>query len=231
MTMNNQIAEQLDGIALRRAWWKLNVVLKNMYKPSKFFYQLKEKGDLSKEFPEIYALIGQTHDPKYHPDGDAFEHTMKVLDDVSEVTKDVAVRFAALYHDIGKGVTPKELLPKHHGHDKTGVSIIENLPGFVNKRYKEVAMFVAEHHMRIHTMKKPGAIRDLMTGMVDYSITAEMINPILVADHGSAPEWMNDDAINMVIGEVSVPEDIPIERISEYIRTEQIKRVRSIMKG
>ena len=58
-----------------------------------------------------------------------------------------------------------------------------------------------------------------------------MINPILIADHGSSPEWMNDDTINMVMGEVSVPEDMPIERISEYIRTEQIKRVRSILKG
>ena len=231
MTTNNQIAKQINGVVLRRAWWKLNVALINMYTPSKFFYHLKEKGDLSKEFPEIYALIGQTQDPKHHPEGDAFEHTMKVLDDVSLVTKDVAVRFAALYHDIGKGVTPKELLPKHHGHDKTGVDIIENLPEFVDKRYKELAMFVAEHHMRIHTMKKPGVIRDLMSEMVDLSIAAEMINPILIADHGSSPEWMNDDTINMVMGEVSVPEDMPIERISEYIRTEQIKRVRSILKG
>ena len=231
MTMNNQVAERCDGVTLRRAWWEAMVALKQMYTPSKFFYRLKEKGDLSKKFPEIYSLIGQTQDPKYHPEGDAFEHTMKVLDDVSAVTQDVAIRFAALYHDIGKGVTPKELLPKHHGHDKEGVSIIEDLPGFVNKRCKKVAMFVAEHHMRIHTMKKPGSIRDLMDEMDDLSITAEMINPILIADHGSTPEWMNDAVINRVLYDVFVPEDIPIERIGEYIRTEQIKRVRSIMKG
>ena len=64
MTTNNQIAKQINGVVLRRAWWKLNVALINMYTPSKFFYHLKEKGDLSKEFPEIYALIGQTQDPK-----------------------------------------------------------------------------------------------------------------------------------------------------------------------
>lgn len=231
MTPNNQIVEQLDGVELRRAWWWMNAALINMYTPSKFFYHLIKKGELLRQFPEIYALIGQTQDPKYHPEGDAFEHTMKVLDDVSAVTKDAAVRFAALYHDIGKGATPKDLLPKHHGHDKAGVSIIENLPDFVNKRHKALAMFVAEHHMRIHTMKKPGAIRDLMMEMVDHSITAEMINPILIADHGDTPEWMNDDVISTVLDVVSVPKDIPIERISEYIRTEQIKRVRSILKG
>ena len=200
-------------------------------RPSVFFRVLRECDCLSVAFPEIAALIGQTQPVKWHPEGDAFEHSMQVLDEVASQTNDVVVRFAALYHDIGKGLTPAELLPKHHGHDKAGVGVIENLPSCFGRRNKEVAVFVSEQHMRVHTLKKCGAIRDVLHSMRRRGITAEMVNPILVADHGSHPAWMSDDVISMVFEKVAIPSDTPKDRIGSFVREEQIRRVRSAIQN
>lgn len=199
--------------------------------PSTFFRVLAACDCLSVAFPEIAALIGQTQPVEWHPEGDAFEHSMIVLDKVSAATDDVTVRFAALYHDIGKAVTPKAMLPKHHGHDKEGVAVIESLPPCFGRRNKEVAAFVSAQHMRIHTLKKCGAIRDVLHVMRRKGISAGMVNPILDADHNSHPSWMNDDMISEVFAKVAIPSDMPKERIASYVREAQIRRVRATIQN
>lgn len=200
-------------------------------RPSVFFRVLRECDCLSVAFPEIAELIGQTQPVEFHPEGDAFEHSMQVLDKVATMTNDVVVRFAALYHDIGKAVTPKEMLPKHYGHDRTGVGIIGNLPSCFGRRNKEVAAFVSEQHMRVHTLKKCGAIRDVMHSMRRRDITAKMVNTILDADHGSHPAWMSDDVISMVFEKVAIPSDMSRDRIGSFVREEQIRRVRAAIQN
>lgn len=196
-------------------------------KPSTFFRVLKECDCLSVAFPEIAALVGQTQPEQWHPEGDAFEHSMIVLDKVSETTDDVTVRFAALFHDIGKGLTPKSMLPKHHGHDKAGTDVINNLPSCFGRRNKEFASFISEIHMKVHVMKKCGAIRDILHTMHRRGFTTEMVNPILCADYGSHPSWMNDAVISQVFAKVVIPSDMPKERIANFVRGEQISRVRA----
>lgn len=200
-------------------------------RPSTFFRVLRDCDCLSVAFPEIAALVGQTQPVEWHPEGDAFEHSMQVLDKVAETTDNVVVRFAALYHDIGKGLTPADLLPKHHGHDKAGVGVINDLPPCFGRRNKEVATFVAAQHMRVHTLKKCGAIRDVLHIMRRRGITAGMVNPILDADHGSHPSWMNDDVISSVLEKVAIPSDMPKERIASYVRETQIRRVRAAIQN
>lgn len=200
-------------------------------RPPVFFRVLAACDCLSVAFPEIAALIGQTQPVEFHPEGDAFEHSMQVLDKVASQTDDVVVRFAALYHDIGKGLTPAVLLPKHHGHDKAGVGVIENLPSCFGRRNKEVAVFVSEQHMRVHTLKKCGAIRDVLHSMRRRGITAEMVNPILDADHGSHPVWMSDDVISIVFEKVAIPSDMSKDRIGSFVREEQIRRVRAAIQN
>ena len=200
-------------------------------RPSVFFRVLRECDCLSVAFPEIDALIGQTQPAQWHPEGDAFEHSMQVLDRVASKTIDIVVRFAALYHDIGKGLTPAELLPKHNGHDKAGVGVINDLPPCFGRRNKEVAAFVAEQHMRVHTLKKCSAIRDVLHVMRRKGISAGMVNPILDADHNSHPSWMNDNMISEVFAKVAIPSDMTKERIASFIREEQIRRVRAAIQN
>lgn len=196
-------------------------------KPSTFFRILKACDCLSVTFPEIEALVGQTQPIEWHPEGDAFEHSMIVLDKVASMTDDITVLFAALFHDIGKGVTPKEMLPKHHGHDHAGVDVINALPSCFGRRNKEFASFVSEVHMKVHGMKKCGAIRDILHTMRRKGFSAEMVNPILFADHASHPMWMNDAVISKVFEKVAIPSDMPKERIANFVRETQIARVRA----
>jgi putative nucleotidyltransferase with HDIG domain len=116
----------IDGLSSDRVWKELMKVFKED-KPSIFFEVLSEVGALDVLFPELENLRGKHQNPKYHFEGDAFIHTLMVIDKAAEVATLYSlseedrslVIFGALYHDIGKGLVPTELhsLGKHHGHD------------------------------------------------------------------------------------------------------------------
>lgn len=88
--------------------------------PEKFFEALKKANILDVHFIEIYKLIGAIQPEKYHPEGDAYNHTMLALKMATSITKNEEIRFSALVHDLGKGLTPKEAYPHHYGHDIKG---------------------------------------------------------------------------------------------------------------
>ncbi|MCI9087765.1 MAG: HD domain-containing protein [Clostridia bacterium] len=96
-------------------------------KPSLFFETLKQANVLEVHFPEIADLIGQAQPEKYHPEGDSYNHTMIVVDNSSKLTDNLAIRFSCLVHDIGKGITPKDMLPHHYGHDEKGIKLVQRL--------------------------------------------------------------------------------------------------------
>ena len=81
-------------------------------------------------FKEIYNLINSEQPLKYHPEGDAYNHTMIVLDKVADTTikfentRKLELRFAALVHDFGKGTTPKEEYPHHINHEQRGAELV-----------------------------------------------------------------------------------------------------------
>jgi len=202
-------------------------------KPSIFFDILKKCDCLFVTFPEIYALIGKTQPLQYHPEGDAYNHSMIVLDKVSDMTDDITIRFAALYHDIGKGLTPMEDLPKHYGHDFKGSKLIKNLPQQYDNRMKEIASFVAKNHMRIHTMKNATKIVWLLRDMKRKHITVDMVTPILIADHDNVPSWFNDTVVKYVFKKVKMTDDITnrgVEYIQQYVQNVYVQRYKEIMR-
>lgn len=115
--------------------------------PANYFYELLVAEVLDSIFPEVYALIGVTQ--AHHKDGDAFEHTMRVLDHCRTLTDDPVILFAALTHDLGKSTTPKEILPAHHDHENRSVEIIETI-NWVPNEWKSFAKVVAAEHMKGH---------------------------------------------------------------------------------
>jgi len=128
--------------------------------PDKFFRLLQELGILQIHFKQVSDLFGVTQPEKYHPEGDAFEHTMQVLVAMSKLTDRVELLYSALVHDLGKAVTPKELLPNHHGHEDEGVPLVKELSealGVPNK-WKDTALFATEYHGKFHRI---GEIRDI----------------------------------------------------------------------
>lgn len=150
IALMKNLKDELKTISVERVFEELKKAL-SYNSPSIFFRVLKEADLLEIHFKEIYDLIGALQPEKYHPEGDAFEHTMIVLDNVANLTNKLELRFAGLVHDLGKGVTPKELYPKHHGHDKAGVKLVENLCKRLKlpKSYMKVGKTACKEHMRV----------------------------------------------------------------------------------
>lgn len=125
-------------------------------KPSNFFDVLKETNRLKDWFPEIANLIDVTQPIKWHAEGDAYTHTMMVLDSAAKHGETLAIRFGALVHDLGKGVTPLHKLPAHHGHEDAGVPLVEALCERmkVPNAIRDSAKLSTKHHGHVHKMNE-----------------------------------------------------------------------------
>lgn len=124
INMMKKIKQELNSLSEERVFTELKKALASD-KPSKFFDVLRKADVLNIHFKEIYDLIGSIQPERYHPEGDSYIHTMMVVDKSTEMTKDLKIRFSCLVHDLGKGITPKEMLPHHYEHDKNGVKLVE----------------------------------------------------------------------------------------------------------
>ena len=123
ITMMKELKSELNTLSAERVFDEFRKAL-STDKPSTFFEVLKKAEVLDVHFKEIYDLIGSIQPEKYHPEGDSFAHTMMVVDKSAQITDNLEIRFSCLVHDLGKGITPKEMLPHHYGHDKKGVSLV-----------------------------------------------------------------------------------------------------------
>lgn len=126
LKLMNSLKKELITLSKERVFEEFKKALKTD-KPSIFFNILKEANVLEVHFKEISDLIGALQPKEYHPEGDAYIHTIMVLDYASQETEDLKVRFSALVHDLGKGVTPKEEYPHHYNHEINGVELVSNL--------------------------------------------------------------------------------------------------------
>lgn len=125
LSLMNSLKSELEELSAERVFDEMRKAL-SYDKPSIFFNMLKKADVLDIHFKEIYKLIGALQPEKYHPEGDSYNHTMLALDASAKITDDVKIRFATLVHDLGKGVTPKEMYPHHYEHDIKGVAEVEH---------------------------------------------------------------------------------------------------------
>ncbi|MCL2896435.1 multifunctional CCA addition/repair protein [Brenneria tiliae] len=123
--------------------------------PQVYFQVLRECGALAVLFPEIDKLYGVPAPAKWHPEIDTGIHTLMTLAVAARLSPDIDVRFAALCHDLGKGLTPPELWPRHHGHGPAGVKLVEALCQRLRipNHIRDLAKLVAEYHDLIHTVQ------------------------------------------------------------------------------
>ena len=160
--------------------------------PSWFFISLERAGLLAAIFPEIHALLGKTQPVEFHPEGDAFAHTMHLLDQVAAQTTKPEVRFAALVHDLGKGTTPQTMLPHHYGHEMRGIDVLAvwNKRCTLPKRWLQCGTFVIREHMRSPRLSKSGKIVALLLQVYKSPLNFLDFNAIILADHGSLPDYL-----------------------------------------
>lgn len=144
-------SDAYQNILGERIFTELRLAL-NCQRPSYFFEVLKSIGGLRPHFKELADLVNVPQNPQYHPEGDCWVHTMLVLDQAARISADPRIRYSALVHDLGKGVTPKKILPKHIGHEETGVKLVQNLSLrlFIPNDWTETAVVVTRFHLRVH---------------------------------------------------------------------------------
>jgi tRNA nucleotidyltransferase (CCA-adding enzyme) len=144
-------AGEADHLVAERVWAELFKAL-NEKSPSAFFYTLKACAALEKIFPEIYGLFGVPQPEKHHPEIDTGIHVMLCLDQAARLSICPEVRFAALVHDLGKALSPKENWPHHHGHETHGLPILEAMciRLRVPKPFRALAMQVMQYHSHCH---------------------------------------------------------------------------------
>lgn len=205
----------------------------NCAKPSIYFRSLLKAGLLASLFPWIYALIGRRQPPEYHPEGDAFEHTMLVLDHSAGLSKRAEVRFAALMHDVGKGDTPDWMLPHHYGHEERGLKIIKIICATlaVPKKWRECAEFAIAEHMRAPRLKNAAKIRDLLISVEKSSLRSDGLIAVIKADGcDELPSYLADyDGCMNAMKEVHsqlIPPDLSGPEVGKWIRCREIESLR-----
>ena len=161
-------AKELDHLVPERVWQEVEKALATT-SPSLFFIALRKAGALKCLFPEVDRLFGVPQVPKWHPEVDTGVHVMMVIDQAARLTEDIAVRFAALCHDLGKGTTPADILPRHNGHEARGVDLTHALCQRmrVPKEIESLALKVAEYHTHVHLLFElsPAAILEAIEAL------------------------------------------------------------------
>lgn len=149
LNLMSKLKEELVTLPKERVFEEFKKALSSR-RPSIFFETLKSANVLDVHFKEINDLIGAIQPIEFHPEGDAYCHTMQVVDRASDQTNRLEVRYSALVHDLGKSITPKEMLPHHYGHDKNGVKLVENLSNRIGVpiAWKKCGKLSAQEHMR-----------------------------------------------------------------------------------
>lgn len=151
-------AGEVDALVPERVWQELSRGLMSG-QPSRLFALLRECGALARLMPEVDRLWGVPQRPEHHPEVDTGLHLMLVLDTCARHGLPLPVRWACLVHDLGKGSTPPDQWPRHHGHEarsaRLGAALAQRLK--VPGECRELADVVAREHGHIHASGTLGA--------------------------------------------------------------------------
>jgi tRNA nucleotidyltransferase (CCA-adding enzyme) len=153
MVLMRQMVEdgEVDHLVPERVWQELAKGLMSE-RPSRMFLVLRACGALRVLLPELDRLWGVPQRAEYHPEVDTGAHMMLVMDMAARLNTPLAVRVACLMHDLGKGTTPADVLPRHIGHEGRSVKLLQKVCDRlrVPTEGKELAEVVAREHGNIH---------------------------------------------------------------------------------
>ena len=188
---------ELNTLTVERVWKETEKAL-TTDSPQVYFKVLRDCGALAVLFPEIDALFGVPAPEKWHPEIDSGIHTLLTVQEAAKLTNSIAVRFAALCHDVGKGVTPKEEWPHHYRHNAEGVPIAMRLCERlkVPTDIRDFTLLAVQHHDLVHSIEqlKPSTIVNLLNTIDVWRKPERLEQLILVseADCKGRTGWENE---------------------------------------
>jgi tRNA nucleotidyltransferase (CCA-adding enzyme) len=142
---------ELSALTAERSWKEISRALLEP-RPDVFIQVLRDCGALKALLPEVDALFGVPQPPAHHPEIDTGLHVLSVLRQCAEHQQPLAVRWACLLHDVGKGLTPIADWPRHIAHEQRGLKLIRaiNQRSKAPKDCQELALLVGEYHTHGH---------------------------------------------------------------------------------
>ncbi|WP_448100080.1 multifunctional CCA addition/repair protein [Luteibacter jiangsuensis] len=160
---------EIDHLVPERVWAETRKALAEPM-PSAFLRVLRESGALRVLFPEVEALYGVPQRPEFHPEVDTGVHVELVLDAAARLAPgDALVGWCALTHDLGKALTPQDVLPRHIMHEQRGIEPVQVMSARlkVPVEYAFMAEMVCKHHLNAHMALelKPSTILRLLEGL------------------------------------------------------------------
>lgn len=191
----------LQHLSAERVWKELEKALQPNYASEKFMEFLLEIHALDDWFPEFVDLANAKEQKKFHWSENSFNHTMIALRRVRDYSS--KVKFAVLCHDLGKGNTPVDILPKHIGHDMRGLDLIDALCDRLKapNEYREFAKTFCKNHMRCHKMgdmklaKQYDLVRCLSNNFKDKDLLDDFLTCAYADTFGEeVPSEYNDDS-------------------------------------
>lgn len=153
LSLMQKISEsgELSTLSAERLWQEMQLSLAED-NPEVFFQVLHQCLALKSIWPELDILWGVPNPAQWHPEICSGVHTMMVLQQAVKLSDKTSVRFAALCHDLGKGLTQSSLWPSHKGHEKAGLPLVEKITQQLKipNDHKQLALKVCEHHLHCH---------------------------------------------------------------------------------
>lgn len=160
-------AGETDALVPERVWQETLRALQTA-RPDVFLEVLRDCGALAVVFPEIDALFGVPQPPRWHPEVDTGVHMLLCMRAAARLGLDAETRFAVLLHDLGKGTTPPQFWPAHHGHEERSVTLARRLCERlrVPTAFRELAEIVARYHGLCHRAAelRPATVLKLLEG-------------------------------------------------------------------
>lgn len=200
----------LRPLSGERVLGELEKALEKAPRPSAFFEVLRQMDRLETWFPEVQALISVPQEPRFHPEGDVWNHTMLVLDRAAELRPQAAdprgLMFAALCHDFGKpAVTARDGTGRIRalGHEEAGLPATGAFLGRITKE-KQLSRYVlsmVKLHMRPNMLAAQHSGQKSCNRLFDESVCpedllllskADALGKTAAPDYGPTESWLRD---------------------------------------
>ncbi|MBQ6594864.1 MAG: HD domain-containing protein [Clostridia bacterium] len=221
-----ELCGQIDvsHLSRERVYMETVKALMKAARPSVYFRALARMDHLREFFPELEAAIGVPQNPKYHPEGDVFEHTMLVVDNAADLRgrarEPLGFMFAALFHDLGKCVatrTREDGRIVAYGHEHLGLKLVEKAMRRLTDHRELIAYVVNQSmmHMRPNMLAAARSRKRKTRAMFDQSVCPEDLILLARADAVGRGDVNFDPAW----------EEFLRERLSDYYRIMQLPMV------
>ncbi|UVK78722.1 MAG: fused tRNA nucleotidyltransferase/2',3'-cyclic phosphodiesterase/2' nucleotidase and phosphatase [Sodalis sp. Ffu] len=193
LVLMQQMTDELPLLSSERVWQETKKAL-TTYNPQVYFQVLRDCGALQALFPEINALFGVPAITQWHSKIDIGIHTLMTVSIAARLSNDITVRFATLCHDLGKGLTPQNQWPNHHGHGQAGAKLVEALcQRFkISNSLRDLAKIVAKYHdMLLYAEKLTPKTLIKLFSAIDVWRRPERLEQVILSSEANARGYAN----------------------------------------